>query len=69
MVRAFFQNLLKQGGVAKEDFHLQKPKFPIPITIPCAPFTGYKLNLRYTQMEERYLVRDASFIAAIWCLL
>ena len=35
----------------------------------CALFTGNKLNLRYPEADERDVVRDASFMAAIWRLL
>ena len=35
----------------------------------CSLFTGTKINLRYTQTEERDVVRDSYFIAAMWRLL
>ena len=71
VVRSFFQDIVKQGGVAKdaEEFILHKPEFPIPITMACALVTGTKVILRYTQMEEGDMGRYDSFIAAIWRLL
>ena len=71
IVRAFFQNLVKLEGVAKhaEDFILHKPEVHIPITMACSLFTGKKINLRYTQAEERDVVRDAYFSSTIWGLL
>ena len=70
VVRAFFHDLVKEG-VSKdaEDFIVHKPEFAIPIPLACALFRGNTVNLRYTQMEERDVVRDAYFIAAIWLLL
>ena len=71
VLRKFFQDLVSQGGAAKdvEDFIMHKPQFPIPITMACSLINGNKINLRYTQMEERDVVRDSSFIAAIWRLV
>ena len=70
-MRAFFQDEVKKGGVEKdaEDFILRKSEFHSPITIPCAFYTGNKVNLRERQMEEPDVVRDAYFIAALWRLL
>ena len=71
VVRAFFQYLGKAGGTGKEaaDFLMGKPELPLPITLVCAIFTGNQVNLRYWQMEERDVVRDAYFIATIRRLL
>ena len=71
VVCAFFQDLLKLGGAAKEveDFILGKPELPIPITMACALFSATKGNLRYAQFEERDVLKDAYFISAIWRLL
>ena len=71
VVRSFFQDLVELGGVAKdaEDFILHKPELPNPFTMAYGIFTGSKINLRYTQAEERDVVGDAYFIAAICRLL
>ena len=71
VVRAFFRDLVKLGGAAKdvEDFILRKPELPIPITIASSLFTGTKVNLSHAQFEERDVLTDASFIVAIWRLL
>ena len=67
VVRAFFHYLMKEGSVAKDvdDFILHKPEFPIAITMACALFTGNAITQCYTQGEERDVVRDVYFIAAI----
>ena len=67
---AFFQDLVKFGGVAKdvEDFILRKPELPIPITMACSLLTGTKGNIPYAQFDERDVLRDASYISTIWRL-
>ena len=48
---------------------MNKPELPIPITLACSILTGNQVNLRYSQLEERDVVIDAYFIAAIWRVL
>lgn len=57
---------MKPGGVVKEAdaFLLKKTKLPIPIVMGSPIFTLNKANLRYTQMDERDMVRGAYFNAA-----
>ena len=71
VVRSFFQDLLKLGGVAKdaEDFIMNKPELPIPITMASSLFIGTKINLSYTQAEERDVVRYGYFFEAMCCLI
>ena len=48
------------------DFITTKPELPIPIGMACGVFTRNKVTIRYTQMEDRDVVRYGNFIAAIW---
>ena len=50
------------------DFIISKPKLPLPISLERAILPGNKGNLRYSQMDEREVVRDTYFIAANWPL-
>ena len=69
--RAFFQDLVKLGGVVKnaEDFILYKRELPLPITMACALFTGTKSNLSYIQADESDEMRNVYSIVAIRPLL
>ena len=71
VVPAFLQDVVKLGGVAKdvEDFILRKPALPLTITVACSLFTGTNVELRYTQLPQRDVLRDAYLIVAIWRLL
>ena len=64
VVRAFLQDFLHEGSVAKDaaDFIMNKPELPIPITMACAILTGNQVTIRESQLEERDVVRDAYFI-------
>ena len=68
VVRAFFQDLVQEGSVAKDavDLIMSKSELPIPITLACAILTGNQVNLRDSQMEERDVVREAYIIGPIW---
>ena len=48
VVRAFFQDLVQDGNVAKDatDFLMSKPELHSPITLGCAILTGNQVNLR-----------------------
>ena len=67
LVRAFFQHVGKQGGLAKDaaDFIMNKPAMPIPIVIGCRLFIWNKATRRW----KNEIRRDASLIGAIWRLL
>ena len=72
VVRTFLQELVQLGGsVPKEveDFIMNKPALPVPITMACVFFTSNKVKLRNATIPERDVLRDAYFIAAIWRLL
>ena len=68
---AFFQNMVKLGGVKNdvEDFSLHKPELRIPITMACSLSRGTKTELLHVQYPKRDVVMDACFIAAILRLL
>ena len=71
VVRAFFQDLVKQYGLSKTavDFLSSTPELPLAPTLGSSIFTGNKLNLLNTQFEERDIVRGAYFLSAVWRLL
>ena len=60
VVQAFFQYVLKQGGIPKdaEGFFCTNMICPFH-SMKCGSFTGNKSNLRYMQMDERDVGREA----------
>ena len=60
VVRAFLQDVVKLGGMAKdvEDFILRKPALRVPITMECAHLIGTNVDLRYAQLPKRDVIWD-----------
>ena len=58
VVRAFLRYFVEEGGVANDaaEFITDKQELPLPIGMAGAIFTGNKVKLIFTQIEERDVV-------------